>query len=234
VTVKIVVTTTLDYLSVARGFLESVRQVRSAEVYCVCYKFGPNPNLERLYPHIRFVSLPAVWSESHGMLQWGPFLDTVPHSPGDVVVLSDTDVIVQRDFTAEEWEYLEGLGEGEVGAWYNDGPQDTLKAEGERIGFPTDSPLPLYNGGLLAAKVSTFRRVQDDYESDCLAFYAQCQHRSRCQMHLWRAFHRMPGPKAVKVLPPLMHRHNHFSPFSVMSPDDLSRVMFLHTRRDHV
>jgi hypothetical protein len=211
---NLVTVLTADYVPGARPFLASLARVRRARCWCVCLGFKPGP-LAQEFRHVTFRTLPWHPSASHGMLQHGRWLDALPEvSPDDVCVQSDADVIVQRDFTAAELAHLTAYDGDTFGAGPCAGPDDTLGAEAARIGLADPGPfdgaaaLRVYCCGLLAAKASTWRRLQALYEERCGEFYARAAHRSRCQWLTCWCLHRL-GLK-VDVLGYEFTCHGHF------------------------
>jgi len=217
--VWLVCVVTDNYLDRAAGYLASVRAAGSVRRACVCHGFRPPPAVPAAHPWVDFRFMPFAPSQSHGMIQHGRFLDALPDvAADDVVVLSDADVAVQRDFRPAELDRFGRYGGDTLGGGPNAGDGDTLADEGRRIGLLPQwaaayagrdlATVPVYNCGVLVGRASLFRRLQIEYERDCYAFYGRTAHRSRCQFHLCLAAHALGV--AVDRLPYSVHTHGHF------------------------
>jgi hypothetical protein len=221
--------TTPSYVPKTGQYFQSVGHIRSAKKVCVLLDFTPEtyPDgametlLRDTFPFVEYRHLTLPWSHSNYMIQHGPFLDAIPEAKDDdLICLTDMDVTVQRDFTAREWEYFEGLGPHQLSATWNGGRSDNLKIEGGRIGLtdewmakwwsgaghPEDTPC--FNCGVMIGRVSAFRELQKGYESLCQRFYAASPHRSRCQWLINYCVDQYLG--GWVPLPPATHTHFHF------------------------
>jgi hypothetical protein len=209
---------TENYVPRARPFLASLARVRGARRWCVCLGFSPGP-LAAEYPWVTFREMPRHWSESSGMLQTGRWLDVLPEiRDADVVTLSDADVLIQRDFSAEELVTIGGLPEDAFAAAWNARQGDNLAEEARRITLADDGSyggpealarVPCFNCGVLAMRAGAWRRLRDLYEESCRDFYARSSHRSRCQFLVNYCLHRL-GLRHV-LLDAETHSHGHFS-----------------------
>jgi hypothetical protein len=221
--INLVFAVTDNYLDRASHFFKSLRAVKSARILGVCNGFTPAKELTDYHSHIEWHTMDRCPTESCGMIQHGRFLDALPFlQPNDLIVLSDADIIVQRDFSADEKHLFEKFDQNTISAGPNDHRLefDNLYQEARRIsikfGFlgtyhPTDfEKIPVWNCGLLVGRAGLFRRIQESYEQDCTEFYNNCDHRSRCQFQFWHAWHRMAGPKTFKPLSMTTHAHGHF------------------------
>lgn len=227
---KLICSVTADYIPKAIPFFGNARCIKSVDLICITYKFNACAELQKAYPHFKFVHLAPVISESFGMIQHGRFLDAF--DPGsDLVCLCDTDILIQRDFNASELAFFEAIEKDTLAVSYNADAMDTIGKEAKRIDYAGDTPdedKPLYNCGVMVGYQDIFRRVQDEYENDCQDFYSKTCNRSRCQMQFWRAWHRMPGRKQIKLLPKLIHQHGHFGFPKNLTAYELAQTMFRH------
>lgn len=226
---------TPNYVLKAGHYLDSLSVLFEDEVVrCkpVCIQMDTGSRLSEVEQHlwnklswlkmsIPFYSYQRPDCHSHNMVQWGRFLDALPFvAPDDLICLTDTDLVVQRDLTEAEWEQIEAAcAEGNFCASWNCGPTDNLLAEAARIQLSEEwvikEPkvwgdlwyIPCFNCGVLFATAATFRRLQAAYESRCADFYAATSHRSRCQFLmnycLW-----VEGI-GVAELPASVHVHGH-------------------------
>lgn len=233
---------TPNYVLKAGHYLDSLWCVKSAKKVCVLMD-TPEPksavasSVWRALQAEMYVDVQTpLWSRpdchSHNMVQWGRFLDALPSAaPDDLICLTDTDLVVQRDLTEAEWSLIEAAcADGNFCASWNCGWSDSLLAEAERIRLDQKwlqrefakienqqkecefweqwfVRIPCFNCGVLFATAATFRRLQAAYESRCAEFYAATSHRSRCQFLmnycLW-----IEGI-GVAELPASVHVHGH-------------------------
>jgi hypothetical protein len=215
--IHVVTVITEDYLPRADGFLYSLRRLKDCRRWCFTLGWEAPPALAASYFSVTFLPLPRHDSDSFGMCQSGRAAAALPEvGRNDTVIQVDADVVVQRNFTAQERGRLAAYDNGILGAAPNAGPGDNLWDESARIhlvgwtegGEPALRALPCYNGGVLAARPRAWRRLRLAYEKRAAAFYTQSGHRSRCQWLLNWCF-REAG-LAVDVLPGSFHSHGHF------------------------
>ena len=208
-----------NYLDRAGPFLDSLKSVRNAKVWCVCHGFRLPRGFSVCFPWVEFTFMPFASSQSYGMIQHGRFLDALPMlQSNDLLVLSDADVLVQRDFEPEELERFHAYDSNTLGVGNNEGEGDNLFEEARRIEIlaaETDhykhlelKNIPVYNCGVMVARAGLFRRIQEEYEKDCYEFYGRCHNRSRCQFHICLALHNLSI--AVDRLSGEIHTHGHF------------------------
>lgn len=206
---------TENYVERARPFLDSLRRLSDKERVCVCLEFIPSLGLRQDYPHIQFRSMPRHWSESSlGIMQQGRWLDALPDVRDDALyMLTDADMVVQRDFTKKEYVRFANYDKGTFGAAWNGGEGDTLMVEADRLGFHDDATwgeweaIPCFNTGVLVMRGLAWRRLRDLYESRCERFYKLTSHRSRGQWLMNWCMWRL-GMKA-DVLGGKIHSHGH-------------------------
>lgn len=166
--------------------------------------------------------LPYVSSRFY---QHGTFLDALPCHSDDVVVLADADAVVQRDWSESERAMLDTLGD-RLAVGFNMYPQQTGAEELDilRLTVPLEvaaralrltpedmTACPMYNWGLVAARVSTWRRLQDYYQAMTLGFDPQTLfvHPTWMQYVLCCALHKHGMP--VVELGYQTHSHGHFT-----------------------
>jgi hypothetical protein len=211
----LVTTVTAGYVPRARPFLASLALVRSARRWVICNGFDPGP-LAAEFPFLTFRRMEASDLDSFGMSQFGRWLDVLPEARDeDVVLLSDADVVCQRDLAAAERALLAGLPDDAFAAAWNAGPGDDLVAEADRIGLDDRArwgPLsgaPVVNCGVLAMRASAWRRLRELYEARAGEFYARASHRCRTQWLVCWCL-RALGLRHV-LLDAATHAHGHFS-----------------------
>lgn len=226
---------TEGYVPRARPFLKSLSRLTGTDPHVIGlgFSFGAAQDFEREFickgfPGFDFVVMPRHWSESScGIMQHGRWLDALPDVRDDeVYIISDADIIVQRDFTPEERQRFEGCGENEFLVGWNAGQGDSLVEEAGRIGFTDDgtwtSPwgdddtpyrsnwknIPCFNTGILAMRGRNWRRLRDLYESRCERFYKLTTHRSRGQWLINFCLARLG--MTPSILSTSTHGHGHF------------------------
>lgn len=205
---------TENYLSRARPFLASLARLESVERVCVCLGFIPSIELRQEFPHVTFRSMPMHWSADGGIMQSGRWLDALPDVDDDrLYLLSDADIIVQRDFTEAELARFGQYDRETFGAGWNAGEGDDLIAEAGRMGM-TDCRLfdgcyrtPCWNTGVLVMCGHAWKRVRDLFESRVERFWKVNPHRSRCQWLVCYCLHKL-GLK-THVLSGSLHSHGH-------------------------
>lgn len=154
----------------------------------------------------------------------GRFLDALPPLPDDeTVVFADVDAHVQRDFLPSELDPGDDVALG-----WNKSPTQKADEEfrllqtsgcvsvyGVNKALETDiSSVPVYNFGLVSAKVKTWKRLREAYRPilrDGYAFVPRSSH--YMQFFLCVALHKAGIP--VRSLGYETHSHGHFGP----SPD---------------
>lgn len=224
---------TPNYVQRATPYFQSLPLVRSVEPRVVLLDFNPATDcdgrteqaLRSAMPYVDFRKMDLPASHSNYMIQHGVFLDAVPEvNSDDLVILTDMDIRIQRDFTKTELEWMDRtLNDVEWSGWdvaasWNAGPSDTLVHEAVRIGLSEDwireyepkaglESVPCMNCGVLVARASVFRAIRKVYEERCDEFYAATAHRSRCQFLLNWCFYWLRIN--VHLLPPAIHQHGH-------------------------
>ena len=209
---------TENYLERARPFLRSLEKLSGVDRWIIGLGFHSPPQGQT--SRVRYACMPRHRSESSpGIMQHGRWLDALPDVQDDeVCLLSDADIVVQRDFTPEERQFFEFLGENEYAAGWNGGEHDNLLEEAKRIGLAPEavdlmqsdiawSKIPCWNTGVLAMRGRSWKRLRDLYESRCERFYRLTLHRSRGQWFICFCLHRL-GMQA-KILPGQTHLHGH-------------------------
>lgn len=197
----------------ARPFLDSLHVVKTAQPWVVCLDFKPDRELRSLYPHCNFVHSDEI-EKSLTRFQptdgFGSWLTAFPDATDTSIVLqTDADVIVQRDFTVDELELVRDTRTLCVGP--NCGDNDNLADEGKRIGIaaPELSDTPCYNGGAMLASVGMFKQLKAAFDAGWDDFCKLSTHRSRSQFHLCKVIHNTPSI-SVTLMPRTLHTHGHF------------------------
>lgn len=227
---------TENYVGRAAPFLRSLSRLSGVDCCIIRLGFGCREKIDlrsTFGDGLYYYDVPRHWSESScGIMQHGRWLDALPDMRNDeVYLLSDADIIVQRDFTLEERELFESCGENSFLAAWNAFEGDHLTAEADRIDLtPRDQcgffenhrlvadgifceqcdwlRIPCFNTGILAMRGRSWKRLRDLYESRCERFYKLTSHRSRGQWLMNFCFARL-GLKP-EILSGEVHSHGHF------------------------
>lgn len=149
-------------------------------------------------------------------VQSGDFLHVLEAPDDDVVVFTDGDAYLQRPLTADEAGWLADWPAGTVGVSWNAGPGDTLASEAARLrpvgdaylaaGF--DLGLPVYNLGVMVARVADWRRWHAAYAALFPRVAPLFDHHARQQWGLCAA---IPAAGLTPtVLPYTTHLHGHY------------------------
>ena len=215
----VVTVVTENYLSRAKPFLKSLGVLWGVDRVCVCLGFLPSLAVRQDYPHVQFRSMPLHWSTDNGISQHGRFLDALPNVQDDrLYLLSDADILVQRDFTEAELRHFAGYDAETFGAAWNAGEGDNLLEEARRISmsfspheetlFPLPySDIPCFNTGVLLMRGRAWKRLRDLYESRVERFWKLASYRTRTQWLVNWCLYRL-GMK-VDILPGSLHSHGH-------------------------
>jgi len=213
---------TENYLDRAASCLRSLPNC-GADPFVVAYGFHPDERARQAFSGLQWHHLPAGQpADCDGCVQYGAWLDALPHDPGDVLVMADADAVFQRGLDPGELAMLESLGPDEVAVGPNAGEQDTLQREAARLRrgshepmdqtldglYPGFSALPCYNVGFLAARASWWPRLRAAFVQAWPEFNRLFTHRARCQWLTCWLIHAMGS--TVKVLPYSIHAHGHF------------------------
>jgi hypothetical protein len=101
--IHVVTVITEDYLPRADGFLYSLRRLKDCRRWCFTLGWEAPPALAASYFSVTFLPLPRHDSDSFGMCQSGRAAAALPEvGRNDTVIQVDADVVVQRNFTAQE------------------------------------------------------------------------------------------------------------------------------------
>lgn len=167
------------YLERMRPYLDSLREHCLAQgrvaVHFVAVGWQAGADLQAAYPGFAFHAL--TMEQNYGApaetecIQHGSFLGLIPGGPGDILLYTDGDLIMQREVRPAEIEWLEQFPDTGVTAGWNSGPQESLLVEADRIGRRVSHEVLIqalgercatarcYNVGVVAARRSTWERI---------------------------------------------------------------------------
>ena len=215
---------TVNYLKLGQPALESARTITGVKRWLVCYKFQPTDYLRRRYPHLECVHLPETPYECNNMVQAGQWLDVLPGvADDDIIIMSDADIVAQRDITAAERARFANYDDNTLGLAWNGWAGDTLHDEAERIWLMPQEPwmknVPCYNCGLIVGRVGAWKRLRADFERDAVHWFGRSQ--NRCKIQWVINFCLARAGVRVDVLDSRIHTHGHFElPSGVAVRDD--------------
>jgi hypothetical protein len=185
-------------------FVESLAQVTGVEKFFLTVDEERKRTLQNVDPG--FICL-----------QDGQFLDWLPTKPGDLVILCDADIVLQRDLTATERQRFEAYDDRTIGMSWNAYPNDNLRQEFDRlrpycrgvteINECCLADISCYNGGMIVARPETWRTIQAEY-GKVWVYRSEFQNPRCSQWLLNFAIYRL-GLK-VDVLGYEIHSHGHF------------------------
>lgn len=211
---------TPNYLPRATRFLESLGQYHSVHTTLFAVNFTSPPSVS--VDHVQLVDYSkATVQLPKFMLQHGGFTQFTPAgwAEDDVIIFTDADAYLQRNFTPAELESMLAVGENEMQVGYNR-PNDrqTLQHEATCI-FPKRSMEEIYrifpgtdqmecrNFGFVVGRLSAWRelfRRTVALEPNCEACFGNP---ARVQFMACYAL-QQPGMR-ITELSPLIHAHGH-------------------------
>jgi hypothetical protein len=222
--VKIVCSTTENYLEKTKEYLSTVNKYSAAENIIVTVEFVPDIAFFKELPHINWINMSEYENrgspEGTKSIQHGSFVDLVSDHPEDTLVYTDCDIYMQRPFSNVEMMYLEGMKEGTVSVGWNSGPEEKLIHEAMRL-QPKVSPEelrkqwgteidtePCFNIGVMAATNSTWKKIYRLYMENWQRATEIFGHRARQQWLVCWAMARLQLNR--QIMPYTMHTHAHY------------------------
>jgi hypothetical protein len=135
----------------------------------------------------------------------------------DVILFSDGDMIIQRNLTLSEKNFLLNLKDNEVFVGYNASPDDTLANESPRLNptsYTSDiikddlTKIKVYNTGVLCMNKKTWNRLADEYINLFSEVDKMFTHYAKQQWLICYVLH-INGYK-VYEMPYDFHTHTHY------------------------
>jgi len=191
--------------------------------FVVTYGWRAPEATRRDFPGLDWFHLPAGQpADCNGCVQYGAWLDALPHHARDLLVMADSDAVFQRPLADDELQTLESLGDDEVALGPNADRKDTLLREAARLRrgardpsdqaldrlYPGFARVRCYNCGFIAARASWWHRLRAAFVEAWPAFDRLFSHRARCQWLTCWLIHAMGS--TVRRLPCSVHAHQHF------------------------
>lgn len=213
--ITLVCSTDAGYLPRIRPYLDSLaRHLAGTPIVPVCVTVNSDPPGDLPVRAARQDTAGLPYPPPLNHLQAGGFLDAVPGADDDVLIFTDGDIVMQRQPTPIEVEWLATWPAGVVGLGFNAGPLDSLLTEGQRL-LPRFEPeaetlglwaaVPCYNTGVVVARRATWRAWYAKTAEVWPEAERHFQHYARQQwaMCLARALLGLP----VLHLPQTIHTH---------------------------
>jgi hypothetical protein len=204
------------YYPQMRAYLESVHHHNTvAKPYLVGVGWQPPSEFGFTGLH-----LPLPQAAGHGGTSWcvqhGGFLHVLPGQPDDIVVFTDGgDVVMQRDFSAEEIQVLSELKHRTVLVGMDIGlnlAQDAQRLRNERRkAYPLPPHIPhgsVFNTGVVACTVQTYWTLYQRYMERWPAVDFLFEHYARQQWLMSCILNDDPYFR-VGILPFSFHTHGH-------------------------
>ncbi len=220
---KLVISTGFDksYYPRTLDYLNSISEHGDFdECIALCLNFTP-PESEFINPwkytyvHEDEVIAPA----SNRCLQHGAFVDFLNLNNDDIVLFTDSDMKMQRSMWPEEMSFIRSLKHGEVFVGENKDANETLYEEAGylRAILPLESLPELfskasiksakcYNTGVMAATVSTFAIILEEYAKNIGNVDYVFEHYAR-QQWLISYILAFRGDITVRLMPQTFHMH---------------------------
>lgn len=177
----IVIAHTKDYHHKAKQYLFSLHKyAKDFKIRILCIDFTPEQKEDWIeYATCQLTELPSFrrgWPQNRKFyvcLEGGDFLPYFEWNDDDVIVHTDSDMLLQRPFDADEIIALENLQTGEVGA-SKSGYKLTLREEYWRLKpkagniyakqfFPDGWHEEMYCAGIIVARVDTYKMLCEYY-----------------------------------------------------------------------
>lgn len=224
---KVILATGINhgYLARATHYLRDINEHSVAENHLLCIEFMPDliseaiPKIQCSVVDSTKLRLPL----NNFCLQHGEFCDYIPSNSvtpkDDVILFTDADIRMQRQFHDHELMFLRKMREGEVFVGYNAGDADTLMDEAPRLSMnlPMDTlsklafnnkrPGICWNVGVMAAQRATWEKICDEYVMSSMMARKMFQHVAWQQWNISRIINNWCK---ITVMDPSFHSHCHY------------------------
>jgi hypothetical protein len=155
-------------------YLTSIAQFSSIPAVLICtggsYREFPGIQSLRLTTEQNYGAPVETESPQHGS-----FLKVLDGEPDEIIIFTDGDILMQRDFTPEELDWIETLPMGTISAGFNSGPHEHLLMQATMIQPLTDITAICkrwgsnlqdfigFNVGVFIAHRATYQALYDAY-----------------------------------------------------------------------
>lgn len=206
-----------------QNYLKTIEKNSNIDLNVLVY-FGNNEisiNSDKI--NIAYVNPQNVKAlTSKNCLQHGEFLNSEYFnsiSDEDVIIFTDGDMELQRNFTEEELTFIRNLKDNEVYVGYNESPTDTLLNEYYRLSplkphfnlFPINiGASKIYNTGVLCMNKKTWNRLKDEYVDGFSFINGLFIHYAKQQWLICLLFSK--NNYKIFEMSYEIHNHNHYPP----------------------
>lgn len=220
---KVVISTGFDraYFPKTRDYIDSVAEHGEFDDYvALCLNFLPNESeVCEPWRYVYTNEHQVIAPHSNRCMQHGAFISFLNLDHDDVVLFTDSDMRMQRRMWPEEMDILRKLKHGEVFVGENKDANETLYEEAKylRPFVPVESLTDVfkdtniktskcYNTGVMAATVSTFSVILEEYARNIGSTDCIFEHYAR-QQWLISYIIAYRGDLRVRVMPATFHTH---------------------------
>lgn len=193
---------TENYVDRAHTFMYGINSLKKADAFVITLGFNASEELKSKYSNIKFIyqDINSVKNEltSIKCLQHGAFVDVISNIDGisekDIILFSDSDVVIQRDFTDEEIATIKSnhANVDIVTVGKNNYNENSLRTEYHSLkpkiplsdmcrALEFDASDNCYNTGNVIATLEVWRKIRELYVSkfqwidNAMAVYAKQQ-----------------------------------------------------------
>lgn len=220
-----------SYLPKASAYIETMHRNSNVRNIVITLDFEIPEIYREEYRSVRFVKISSddVKSpNSNSCMQHGGFLSALDFvQDDDIIIYTDSDIKMQRGFSAAELDMLGIFGDDCVGASYNESDSDYLSEEAKRLkpnvsieqleaGFPSINKLMTYNTGVVVANYRTYGKLYDLYNRYWEDFKGMFKLAAKQQ---WLLSYLIGSYFKPKLLPALIHTHGKY-PVSLRVKED--------------
>ncbi len=177
-----------SYFNRSQKFFKSLNKNSKFNNFIICVGFKPKKKITKEYQNIEFFymdenqvkTVKEGWPldrKKYVCLESGEFLDLLDINTNDIIIFTDSDMIMQRQITRKEQELLENLKDNEVAMVYDCFPPGDLIESFNNIkkwSFKTiNESRKIFDGdwskmetcqcGLVAAKLKAWKVIREQY-----------------------------------------------------------------------
>lgn len=193
--------TTANYLPKAERFIQSMSKLNgNIKKIVITLGFEVSSFMRNNYPDVNFIfqDINPLVNEltKINCLQHGAFIDVMDFvNNDDIVIFSDGDVVIQRDITKSEIEYLKTFKDLDIGCNMNNYKARSLKADflllqpvwtfdelkAAFYRYDLDDCLG-YNTGNLIARPKAWKLLREVYKGEFFDIDESCKHYAKQQL----------------------------------------------------
>lgn len=180
----------------SKAWIDSVLKNKPEGVECTMFQVGFHKEIEGVncipvdVKNSTYSKHPTVKNRSNYIcLESGEFVQFMDCQDDDIVILSDFDVVLQRQFWEEEKNLLNDLGEFEFGLTPDNYVNSTLgnaSADGylgiRKIFDDVQDNWMVYNAGIQVARISAWKKLFEEWKPLIGLVHSKCSHHAAGQM----------------------------------------------------